>query len=216
MIVFVDGVDGSGKTTLITTLAISLAEHHRSVRVARPLWTFLTIISSPGEFANWVTSTPGSWVAEELLTAMTRRVNYISRNHTDEGVLLVDRGPKTVDSSARAHAGALGTSSPQVRRSRQHLVEAMVALTSRRRCVSIELSAGGSHQQVVQRLNSQQSMLPRYRTYLAAFNADMTTSPAWPGLPTVVLNALDPEPLNGSEAMATITQHLSFRSPAER
>jgi hypothetical protein len=205
MIVFLDGVDGSGKTTLIRHLTTSLAAGGRDVHVAWPLWPFLTTITAPDDFPAWVTGTPGTCVAHALLEAQTTRIQHLGERGTSAGVLLVDRGPKTVDASARAHAGA--AADPRQMHARQGLQQATAALLHQHRCLSIELDARAGHDTVVGRLHAEPPMLPRYRVYLAAFNAAMTTSPPWPGLPTVVLNALDPESHNRDAATTVINQH---------
>jgi thymidylate kinase len=109
VIAFVDGIDGTGKSTLINGLLDEFAQEGAPAILAPPLWTFLDPISSPEQFGPWVQDTSGAEVGRHLLLAMTHRVDKlradVAHKVIDHGaVILVDRGPKTVVCSGRAHA----------------------------------------------------------------------------------------------------------------
>jgi molybdopterin-guanine dinucleotide biosynthesis protein len=109
VILFFEGPDGSGKTTLLTRLADALPAHGVRPITAPALWTFIDPVATPEDFAAWVTTSAGDEVARHLLRAMTRRIDALAPRTPDPGrmtVRLVDRGPKTVLCSARAHAAA--------------------------------------------------------------------------------------------------------------
>ncbi|WP_431884239.1 hypothetical protein [Micromonospora gifhornensis] len=106
MIVFIDGPDGSGKSTLVARLGPALVTHGRTVTHAPPLWSYLNEMSAPEEFAPWVRTTPGIEIAHALLEAKTRRIESLittAGTRRAHDVTLVDRGPKTEICSARAH-----------------------------------------------------------------------------------------------------------------
>ncbi|MEU6022653.1 hypothetical protein [Micromonospora sp. NPDC047134] len=67
MIVFLDGPDGSGKSTLIARLDSALVTHERTVTHAPPLWTYLDELSAPEDFGPWVQTTPGIQIVKPRL-----------------------------------------------------------------------------------------------------------------------------------------------------
>ncbi|MEU7873353.1 hypothetical protein [Dactylosporangium sp. NPDC049140] len=72
VVVYIDGVDGTGKTTLINQL---IRCHPADVTItAPPLWTYLPAVPVPAAFSTWVTTTPAATVAADLLAAQRTRV----------------------------------------------------------------------------------------------------------------------------------------------
>ncbi|MEO3771368.1 hypothetical protein [Micromonospora sp. B9E7] len=181
MIIFVDGIDGSGKTTLIRHLATALNSSGIEAVVSSPLWRYLPTIAAPEQFASWVVSTPGMDVAEALIGAMIDRLDDLrDLSVAQDRVRLVDRGPKTVYASAHAHARHT-----EFEPLREHLAASVRALTDVQPCVSIELGEGEEAlQTALPRLTSSQTVTPGYLRYLQAFATEMHTSGDWPGLPT--------------------------------
>lgn len=183
MIIFVDGIDGSGKTTLIRHLATALTSSGIEAVVSSPLWHYLPTIAAREQFASWVVSTPGMDVAEALIGAMIDRLNDLrDLSVAQDRVHLVDRGPKTVYTSARAHAHERHTAFEPLR---EILAASVRALTDVQPCVAIELGEGEKAlQTALPRLISSQTVTPGYLGYLQAFATEMRTSGDWPGLPT--------------------------------
>ncbi|MEW2386047.1 hypothetical protein AB0873_28700 [Micromonospora sp. NPDC047707] len=183
MIIFVDGIDGSGKTTLIRHLATALNRSGTEAAVSSPLWRYLPTIAAPEQFASWVVSTPGVEVAEALILAMIDRLDdFRSLSVAQDRVHLVDRGPKTVYASARAHAHERRTAFEPLR---EHLAASVRALADVQPCMAIELGEGKEALQVaLPRLTSSQTVTPGYLGYLQAFAREMHAFGDWPGLPT--------------------------------
>ncbi|MDG4778980.1 hypothetical protein O7614_04885 [Micromonospora sp. WMMD961] len=183
MIIFVDGIDGSGKTTLIRHLATALNSSGIEAVVSSPLWRYLPMIAAPEQFASWVVSTPGMDVAEALIGAMIDRLDDLrDLSVAQDRVHLVDRGPKTVYASARAHAHERHTAFEPLR---ENLAASVRALTDVQPCVAIELGEGEEAlQMALPRLTSSQTVTPGYLRYLQAFAIEMHTFGDWPGLPT--------------------------------
>lgn len=149
MILFVDGIDGTGKSTLVARLLDDLARLRTPAVVAPPLWTFLEPISAPEDFGPWVRATPGGEVGRHMVKAMTQRVERLHADSTGgrQAIVLVDRGPRTVASSARAQART-GARSGRPERSvlvaahrllEQRVADLLVALPA----VSVELRHQG-------------------------------------------------------------------------
>lgn len=185
MIIFVDGIDGSGKTTLIRHLASSLSHNGTEAAISSPLWRYLPMIAAPEQFASWVVSTTGTKVAKAIIKAMIDRLDELrDLSLTQERVHLVDRGPKTVYASAHAHAHAHKRHTA-LEPLREHLAASVRTLTDVQPCVAIELGQGEKALQIaLSRLTSSQTVTPKYLRYLQAFAAEMHTSGDWPGLPT--------------------------------
>ncbi|WP_431728498.1 hypothetical protein [Verrucosispora sp. TAA-831] len=181
MILFVDGIDGSGKTTLIRRLRDAITRGGTSAYTAEPLWRYLDAITAPEQFGGWVTSSGGLDVAEALMTAMARRVDDLrGRDPQQPHVLLVDRGPKTVYASARAHAKQQRDKLAPVR---ALLAEAVRALQDSQPCVAVELSTGAALDVALPRIELAQAVTPRYLRYLHAFSEEMDAESDWPDLP---------------------------------
>ncbi|MEU8331647.1 hypothetical protein [Micromonospora sp. NPDC048839] len=183
MIIFVDGIDGSGKTTLIGHLVAALNRGGAEARVSGLLWRYLPTIAAPEQFDSWIVSTTGLDVAEALITAMIDRLDDLrALSVAQDRVHLVDRGPKTVYASARAHAYERRTSIEPLR---ERLAASVRALTDVQPCVSIELGEGEEAlRTALPRLTSSQTVTPAYLGYLQAFATEMYASGDWPGLPT--------------------------------
>ncbi|RAO38335.1 hypothetical protein PSN13_00800 [Micromonospora saelicesensis] len=187
MIVFVDGIDGSGKTTLIRHLATALNSSGIEAVVSSPLWRYLPTIAAPEQFASWVVSNAGMGVAEALIGAMIDRLDDLrDLSVAQDRVHMVDRGPKTVYASARAHAHAHAHEGHTAFEPlREHLAASVRALTDVQPCVAIELGEGEEAlHTALPRLTSSQTVTPRYLGYLQAFATEMHSSGGWPGLPT--------------------------------
>lgn len=181
MIVFVEGLDGSGKSTLITHLAPLLARSGRAVRVATPLWTFLPTIRAPSDFGPWVQDTSGEEVAVALLDAMTRRVAAlgVSRLNCNE-IVLVDRGPKTVLCSARAHLQtglhAPGRMTPSVQVRQDRLEEQVTGLATMTHLRSIEFSVPRDLATLLRRLTVAERASAAYLRYVRALSHEMAST----------------------------------------
>jgi hypothetical protein len=193
MILFVDGVDGSGKSTLIEGLLDRLAALGNPAVLAPPLWISLTTIKEPEEFAPWVQRTPGTDVARHLLSAMCRRVDKLRADLAHgiaraETLVIADRGPKTTVCSALAHAS---TGDPEDRPDRNHepsLAECIDSLEGRVACLAATTRVGAielihrTPELVLRRLAALEELTPEYERYLRAFADQMTTALPWTGI----------------------------------
>jgi hypothetical protein len=171
-IVFLDGVDGAGKSTMINRLEQALTA--RPVHVAQPLWAYLPPITQPGEFARWVVATPATQVAASLLEANTHRLTALRRRaaRAPAGwIALVDRGPKTVSASASAHVATDTTgpgSSPTVADASRRHDTAVTQLAAVEECISVELQVK-DYSEITHRLTAEERSNQRYQRYLATF-----------------------------------------------
>ncbi|MEV6598853.1 hypothetical protein AB0M36_18615 [Actinoplanes sp. NPDC051346] len=215
MIIFVDGVDGSGKTTLIRHLAKTLTCIGEDVHITPALWRYLSTITTPDQFEPWVTTADGADVAIKMLEAMTRRVRHLQHEATqDHSFYLVDRGPKTVHASAVAHlsgpqvtAGRLG---PAVGR----MTDAIADLAGTTRCQAVEIRAELEDADILwRRLEALQSISRPYQTYLNAFLRQMISSPAWPGIPSTSLAVNDTLQGNLERVSAVVASMLFPTKP---
>lgn len=161
MIIFVDGIDGSGKTALIRHLATALNSSGIEAVVSSPLWRYLPTIAAPEQFASWAVSTAGMNVAEALIGAMIDRLDDLrDLSVAQDPVYLVDRGPKTVYASARAHAHERHTAFELLW---ENLAASVRALTDVQPSVAIELGEGEEAlQTALARLTSSQTVTPGY------------------------------------------------------
>jgi hypothetical protein len=193
MILFVDGVDGSGKSTLIEGLLDRLAASGTPAVLAPPLWISLTPINQPEEFASWVQRTPGIEVARHLLAGMCRRVEKLKADVVHgiaraETLVVADRGPKTTVCSALAHA-ATGdgetqpgsTDGPSLSECIDTLAERIACLTASTGVAAVEL-IHGTQDLLLRRLAPLEELSPDYERYLRAFSDQMTTAIPWPGI----------------------------------
>ncbi|MEV1013247.1 hypothetical protein AB0I89_22175 [Micromonospora sp. NPDC049801] len=208
MIIFVDGIDGSGKTTLIGHLAAALNRSGAEAVVSSPLWRYLPTIAAAEQFASWVVSTTGLDVAEALITAMIDRLDDLrDLSVAQDHVHLVDRGPKTVYASARAHAYERRTAIEPLR---ERLATSVRALTDVHPCVAIELGDGvEALRTALPRLTSSQTVTPGYLGYLQALATEMHTFGDWPGLPTQRLDIS----MSTESNCAAILESLRLPSP---
>ncbi|MEU7609405.1 hypothetical protein [Micromonospora sp. NPDC049204] len=182
MILFVDGIDGSGKTTLVRHLHEALNSADIDTHVAEPLWQHLTPITAPEQFGPWVTSSSGTEVAIALVRAMIGRIDGLRRGSEKQtSVHLVDRGPKTVYASALAQAGGHHAKLGDLR---ELLANAVRALQETQPCTAVELGAEDALGAALPRLEKVQPVTPRYLRYLRTFAEEMRVGPDWPGLPT--------------------------------
>ncbi|MEU5785839.1 hypothetical protein [Micromonospora lupini] len=208
MIIFVDGIDGSGKTTLIRHLATALNSSGIEAVVSSPLWRYLPTIAAPEQFASWVVSTPGMDVAEALIGAMIDRLDDLrDLSVAQDRVRLVDRGPKTVYASARAHACERRTAIEPLR---ERLAASVRALTDVQPCLAIELGDGvEALRTALPRLTPHQTVTLGYLGYLQAFVTEMHTFGDWPGLPTQRLDVS----MSAESNCAAVLKSLRFPSP---
>jgi thymidylate kinase len=216
MIVFVDGVDGSGKSTLIQRMLIDLRAQARPVSLASPLWKFLEHISAPQDFAPWVEATAGLEVARALLASMAKRIDSLAKLSTEPSrrtmVVLVDRGPKTVLCSALAHIRT-GIPVPNVTQEdemsvehhRTLLAEQITRLLAVNACVSVELHLNGQAERIFKRLAQLESLSPAYLRYLHTFADEMQSVDRWPGLPSLPLSATDSVDYNVAQVTSWLT-----------
>ncbi|NJP30587.1 hypothetical protein [Micromonospora thermarum] len=203
MIIFVDGIDGSGKSTLIRHLAAALNRSGAEAAVSSPLWRYLPTIAAPEQFATWVLNTTGKDVAEALIRAMIDRLDDLrDMSRGQDRVYLVDRGPKTVYASARAHARERHAALEPLRK---RLAVSVQALNAVQPCMAIELGEGENALKVaLQRLESSQTVTPGYLKYLRSFATEMHTTDDWPGLPMQRLDASSPIEVNCAAAIESL------------
>ncbi|MGI5185432.1 hypothetical protein ACQEVZ_55225 [Dactylosporangium sp. CA-152071] len=168
VVVFVEGVDGTGKTTLINHLVQQLPTH--ATITAPPLWTYLPAVPTPDAFRTWVTTTPAAAVAADLLTAQHARINALQRLSSPHEVVLVDRGPRTVAASARAHLATNSQPGPPGAADELavELGTAVRRLTATRPCLSIEL-ATTTYDEIMDRLTDHERRDAAYLRYLHTF-----------------------------------------------
>lgn len=99
-VIFIDGVDGAGKSTLATALMASL-EPDLDARLAPVLGEFLPCGNNSDTFREWVSCTPVDLVVDTLLNGFDKRMRWVgAENHS--GVWIVDRGPLTVSAGCAA------------------------------------------------------------------------------------------------------------------
>jgi thymidylate kinase len=190
-VVFVDGVDGAGKTTLIHHLART--QRTQPVHIADPLWHYLPAVTDAADFAPWVTSTPAEEVAAALIDACIHRLDHI-RQHLGsaepDNVVLVDRGPRTVAASARAHvatghsANAAYDPQPAVKRLKAAVMQTAKATA----CMTAELRVT-SYDAILYRLSHSERTDARYLHYLRAFLHHFETEPPWLDVQRIELDA---------------------------
>jgi hypothetical protein len=212
MIVFIEGPDGSGKTTLTTGLSQELAKLELRTAICRPLWQFLPFLDRPESFAAWVITTPGEEVGQALLSAMTAQIALIAEQCSSGRIVLVDRGPTTVECSARAHAGPAAATATFIT-AHEELQRHMLSLTASTDCRAVHLTTSGSQSDLRRRLSADETITSRYSTYLAALNENFRQSRHWPGIPTMDLNTWNPaqenlkKALNGILALPMNSRH---------
>lgn len=214
VVVFLDGVDGAGKTTLLRRLT----EHPRDHRpvVAPPLWRYLASVTSPEAFAEWATTTEPARVAVELLCAQRDRTAAIRRTLRDvkQPTILVDRGPRTVEASARAHQRARLTpnhADREVEGSVASLRDAVGQLAGAGPCLSIVLDVH-SYEQVIDRLTVQERQNPAYVRYLQRLLQEFRAGQDVEGVTPLVLSATDTVARNQAAATRAIGEfHAATR-----
>ncbi|GAA1563337.1 hypothetical protein GCM10009827_101160 [Dactylosporangium maewongense] len=177
VVVYVEGVDGTGKTTLINQL---IRCHPADATVtAPPLWTYLPAAPVPAAFATWVTTTPAATVAADLLAAQRTRVSDLLALTDQHPIVLVDRGPRTVEASAQAHLTAKPPITPtpaiaqltaELRATTRHLAEVHP-------CLSIELTTA-SYDEIFHRLTDTERASTAYLQYLRRFLREFRDSTA--------------------------------------
>lgn len=207
MIVFIEGPDGSGKSTLIARLRILLSESGRQVLLAPALWTFLEPITAPGEFGPWVRAVPGTDVAFALLAAMAERVRSLAAltSAQDQSVVLVDRGPVTVTCSALAHAKTgrpSGNPSAQLQEACEALRQQVSSLTAAAPCRSVQLRLPTGPKLVITRLSALEDLSASYTRYLRVLCAELATARPQPGMQVLVLDADASIEMNTAAAVA--------------
>ena len=196
MILFVDGIDGTGKSTLIDHLLVQMAREEAPVTLAPPLWKYLATLARAEEFAGWVRFTPGVEIAQHLLAGMCRRLDDIGSKLANGAIssdtlVLVDRGPKTVACSAWAHAstgqGPCGA--------RDSLADDVRALEGRTTCLTASATVSAvelvhpAADLILDRVRQSEEVTPDYERYLRAFADRMTMAGPWPGLVRLALAA---------------------------
>jgi hypothetical protein len=209
----IDGIDGSGKTTLIERLLDRLAASGSPAVLAPPLWVSLAPIAEPEDFARWVRCTPGVEVARHLLEGMCRRVDKLRADVVHgiarpDTLVVADRGPKTTVCSALAHAATGGgdASDPCMGGQRSlpeciDVLEGHVAgLTASTRVAAVEL-IHGTPDLALRRLAPLEELSADYELYLRAFADRMATALPWPGIRSLNLPA-DSDP--GSNLSSTL------------
>lgn len=200
MILFVDGVDGTGKSTLIEGLLDRLAASGTPAVLAPPLWISLTPINQPEEFAPWVRRTRGIEVARQLLAGMCRRVDKLKADLIHgiaraETLVGADRGPKTTVCSALAHAAIGdgetrpdGGDEPSLSECIDTLENRVARLTASTEVAAVEL-IHGTPDLVLRRLAPLEKLSPNYERYLRVFADQMATALPWPGIRSLNLPA---------------------------
>ena len=204
MLLFVDGVDGSGKTTLIRHLATELDENGADAHVVPPLWRYLDAITTPEQFEPWVTSADGPEIAIALLNAMTGRMQHVrDQPIRASSVQLIDRGPKTVCASALAHLATRSATRGCVDSAVERLADMVNSLSATNRCHAFEFPAEPRDADILaRRLKKLQPVSIPYAAYLDALRREMHSMPAWPGLPSNYLGIDDTICENVSRVMA--------------
>jgi predicted ATPase len=193
LVVFVDGVDGAGKTTMIQQLAQSLPTG--TAHIADPLWHYLAAVKAPTDFATWVVNNPATEIATALIDACTHRLADVRQHLTSigpDGMVFVDRGPHTVLASARAHA-ATGTAAdtdaePDEAITRLQSAVAQTVLVAD--CMSVELRVT-NYDTILPRLSDNERNSPPYVRYLKAFLQYFNADAPWPGIERIVADASD-------------------------
>ncbi|MFV2103685.1 hypothetical protein [Micromonospora sp. LOL_024] len=226
MIVFIDGPDGSGKSTLIANLGPVLVAHGRTVTHAPPLWTYLDELSAPEDFGPWARTTPGIQIAHALLEAKTRRIEWLittAEARPARGVVLVDRGPKTVICSALAHhkTGIPAPDDPRLRspstgQHRARLEQRVRHLVAVEACMSIELrlpEQPGGLDLILARLSQREELPPSYVRYLKALVAEMATF-SYTVLPLLPLDATAGITVNTEAGLTPVLGRLAAPSDA--
>ena len=181
VVVYVEGVDGTGKTTLINQLI--RCHPADDTAAARPLWTYLPAVPVPAAFATWVTTTPAATVAADLLAAQRRRLADLHTLTAQHTIVLVDRGPRTVEASARAHLTAQppDTSTPAITQLTAELHAATRHLAEAHPCLSIELTTT-SYDEILYRLTDTERRNTAYLRYLRRFLREFRDSTTVNGL----------------------------------
>jgi len=190
-VVFVDGVDGAGKTTLIQHLARTLPT--QPVHIADPLWNYLPAVTNAADFGPWVTSTPAEEVAAALIDACIHRLDHIRRHpgSAEPGnVVLVDRGPRTVAASARAHiaTGHSANAAYDPRPAVKQLTAALMQTAEATACMTAELRVT-NYDAILYRLSHRERTDVRYLHYLRTFLHHFETDPPWLGVQRIELDA---------------------------
>ncbi|GAA4243176.1 hypothetical protein [Dactylosporangium darangshiense] len=203
--VFVDGVDGAGKTTMIRELAQSLP----TVHIADPLWRYLPAVTVPTDFAAWVTSTSAAEVATALIDAYIHRLDDIRWRLESTGpdtVVLVDRGPRTIAASALAHVTTRDSpdTTPDLGPALKRLRNALREVVHSDDCITVELRVT-RYQAILHRLSNNERADPRYLRYLSAFLQQFKAEPPWPGTRAIALDATADLAANASSLQANLS-----------
>jgi hypothetical protein len=214
VIIFLDGVDGAGKSTLINRLHDTLSNTGIECMLAPPLWTFLRPIDAPEEFAPWVHETAGHEIAQHLLTAMSRRIDKLATDIAHgiigtNATVLVDRGPKTVTCSARAHAATGARANPHRAAPLGRTLDASTrrvrirvsALGHAAKLAAIELRYE-QPQHMIDRLSQVEEITPSYQQYLHVLHHELGTAGSSSGSPTLHLPATSDLDTNVAAALA--------------
>jgi predicted ATPase len=190
VVIYLDGVDGAGKTTLTNRLAENIPQ----AVIAPPLWRYLASVTAPEDFAAWVTTTAPEGVAIELLAAQRGRIADVNTavRDAEASAMLVDRGPKTVAASARAHLhGSVARDGGRaLERSFVYLQWAVRRLAQTHPCISIEL-ATNNYGEIVGRLTDTERRNVSYRQYLERFLTEFQTARHTDGVISLMLLAND-------------------------
>lgn len=198
MIVFVDGPDGSGKTTLVSGLHRELLRAGHNAVLAPALWKFIDEIDRPEAFAEWVIGRPGFEVAGALIHAMSARLLWLKES-TDRrrigDIVLVDRGVRTVICSARAHIqGGDGTELPaglvSLNEQATCLANQLPALAAAEPCLGVEIrmpSPSIAFDLITERLTKREELSPQYLRYLQCLCVELSMNTD-SSIPSVVVD----------------------------